>query len=162
MCHCSKLAEKVVNILKDKGIKISTMESCTGGRLASFLTDVSGSSEVVSMCHVTYSDKAKVKCGVAQNIIDKFSVYSKEVALAMATTCTNSDEMCDIGIGITGHLDSDNGGNKNIVYFAIVAPKYNICVIDSLAVNSHNPRSKQKEIVCREVLNILHEILIDR
>lgn len=162
MCHCSKLAEKVVTILRDRKIKISTMESCTGGRLASFLTDVSGSSEIVSMCHVTYSEEAKVKCGVSKKLIEECTVYSNQVALSMATACLNNKDMCDIGIGITGHLDSDNGGSKNIVYFAIVAPKYNICVIDSLAVNSHNPRSKQKEIVCREVLNILHESLINR
>ena len=54
------LSKKIVNLLKKKKLKISFVESCTGGLLSSFITSVSGSSKVFTLGLVTYSNKSKI------------------------------------------------------------------------------------------------------
>ncbi len=110
----------------DKLIKlnktISTMESCTGGFLASSITNVEGASKIFKYGAVTYSNEYKIKMGVDSNIIDKYTVYSIETANAMSKAIcsfTNSS----YGVGITGKLnrqDENNPfGSNNIVYVSI-------------------------------------------
>ena len=54
-----KLSQKIINFLKLKKLKISTVESCTGGMLSSAITSVSGSSKVFTFGLVTYSNQSK-------------------------------------------------------------------------------------------------------
>ena len=67
------LANKVVKKLIKKKLKVSFVESCTGGLLSSSITSISGSSKVFSLGLITYSNKAKV------NILKVFveKVYRK-------------------------------------------------------------------------------------
>ena len=55
------LANKVVNKLIKKNLKVSFAESCTGGLLSSSITSISGSSKVFNLGLVTYSNKAKIE-----------------------------------------------------------------------------------------------------
>lgn len=97
------LNEKIVKTLIKQNKTISFMESCTGGFLASKITNVSGSSEVLKVSLVTYSNEYKIKFGVSKGVIDKYTVYSTDTANEMAKNVAifaNSD----FGIGITGQL----------------------------------------------------------
>ena len=76
--------EEIIRLLKEKGLYISTMESCTGGGLVNALTNIEGSSEVLKYSAVTYSNEFKIKMGVSSEVIDKYSVYSIETANEMA------------------------------------------------------------------------------
>ena len=81
MCY----AEKLAKILFEKNLKISTAESCTGGLLSSKLTDISGSSDYVTLNVVTYSNEAKNNLlGVDWDILNTYGAVSKECAFAMA------------------------------------------------------------------------------
>lgn len=115
--------EKIVKTLIDKKLHITTMESCTGGLIASLLTDTEGSSNVIKGAFVTYSNEAKVMEGVPKKIIDEYGVYSKETALAMARAA-KSKIRSDIAIGVTGTMGNidpvNNDSVPGIVYFAIV------------------------------------------
>ena len=75
--------KEIVELLKEKNKTISTMESCTGGFIASSITDVEGSSEILKFSAVTYSNEYKIKMGVKKETIDEYSVYSIEVAKEM-------------------------------------------------------------------------------
>ena len=75
-----KLTKKLV----EKGISVTTMESCTSGQIASFITDTEGASAVLKGAFVTYSNEAKIMLGVPAETIDMFGVYSKETAAEMA------------------------------------------------------------------------------
>ncbi|MEQ8194406.1 MAG: nicotinamide-nucleotide amidohydrolase family protein, partial [Rhodospirillales bacterium] len=67
---CLRLAKDVLKACKAFGIKVTTAESCTGGMIAAFLTDVPGSSSVVDRGFVTYSNEAKQEMlGVPADII---------------------------------------------------------------------------------------------
>lgn len=112
----------VVNLLIEKKMTIATMESCTGGFVASSITDIDGSSSVLKFSAVTYSNEYKIKMGVSKEVIDEYSVYSINVAREMAKNISNFANS-DIGVGITGkinRIDENNlFGDDNKIYYAI-------------------------------------------
>lgn len=112
----------VVNLLIEKKMTIATMESCTGGFVASSITDIDGSSSVLKFSAVTYSNEYKIKMGVSKEVIDKYSVYSMNVAREMAKKISDFANS-DIGVGITGKInrvDENNlFGDNNKIYYAI-------------------------------------------
>lgn len=107
-----------------KGLTITTMESCTAGQIVSLITDTEGASAIMKGAFVTYCNDAKIMQGVPQEIIRKYSVYSKETAEAMAKACVNIYK-ANIGIGVTGTMGNQDLSNpeKSIpgqVYFALI------------------------------------------
>ncbi len=92
--------KNIVNKLIINNETIACMESCTGGMLASEITNIDGASNVFELGIVTYSNEQKIKYGIEETIIKKYTVYSVEVANDMAK------QVCKIanstyGIGIT-------------------------------------------------------------
>jgi nicotinamide-nucleotide amidase len=70
---------------RERGVKIATAESCTGGMVAALLTSIAGSSDVFDCGFVTYSNEAKIgMLSVSPEIIAEFGAVSRECALAMA------------------------------------------------------------------------------
>jgi nicotinamide-nucleotide amidase len=79
------MEEVVVSLLRKRGAKLATAESCTGGLLASRVTNVPGASEVFLTGFVTYSNQAKAKLlGVPSELIERHGAVSEEVVRAMA------------------------------------------------------------------------------
>lgn len=118
-----KQYRRLTQQLIEKKMTITSMESCTSGQIISMITDTEGASAVVKGAYVTYSNEAKVQLGVSQEILDTYSVYSKETAQAMASTCRNAFQ-ADIGLGITGTFGNVDPANPDAsevgrVYFAI-------------------------------------------
>ena len=69
----------------ERELVLATAESCTGGMLASLLTDVPGVAHAFDRGFVTYSEEAKTEMlGVPADLIEAKGAVSKEVALAMA------------------------------------------------------------------------------
>ena len=79
------LLQAVLGRVADRELSLATAESCTGGMLASVLTDVHDLSGVFERGFVVYSEPAKCELlGLAQADIDRCGVVSEEVARAMA------------------------------------------------------------------------------
>ena len=77
--------EKVAALLKEKGLKVTTAESCTGGLIAGTLVNVSGISSQFEEGYVTYSNEAKERLlGVRHETLEKFGAVSEETAREMA------------------------------------------------------------------------------
>ena len=116
---------ELVKMLIARKLSIATMESCTGGQIASLLTDTEGSSEVFKGGFVTYRNEAKTLNGVPESVIDKFGVYSSVTAAFMAEACKKKLGST-IGIGITGSFGNTDPNNSDSVpgevYFAISDP----------------------------------------
>ena len=114
--------EKLVKMLINKKKTIASMESCTGGEFASEITNIEGASEILKFSAVTYSNEFKIKMGVDSRVIDKYSVYSMEVAKCMSREISNFT-VSDYGIGITGKINrSDKNnmyGDDNLVFVSI-------------------------------------------
>jgi competence/damage-inducible protein CinA-like protein len=98
-----RLLEAVVgDLLVTRRLRIGVAESCTGGLIASRLTDVSGSSRYVDQAVVVYSNEAKTELlGVAPDLLREYGAVSEPVALAMAHGIKNRAR-AGIGVGITG------------------------------------------------------------
>lgn len=114
---------KLTLTLLEKKITISAMESCTGGQFMSLITDTPGASEITKGGFVTYSNEAKIMQGVNAQVIERYSVYSKETAIEMAKA-VRKNLKSDIGIGITGtfaNIDPQNSEASVLgrVFFAI-------------------------------------------
>jgi len=123
----SDTLESVVGkLLLKKKKTLSTAESCTGGLIASRITDVSCSSKYFKTGVVAYSNKAKVKLlGVSNKKIKKYGVVSKEVAINMAEGIKKISKS-DIALGVTG-IAGPKGSTKKksigLVYIALVTDK---------------------------------------
>ena len=114
---------KLTKLLIEKNLTITTMESATSGQIASLITDTEGPSAVLKWACVTYCNEAKIMQGVPAEVLDKYTVYSKETAEAMARACTEAYN-ADIGIGVTGTMGNIDLANPDAsvpgqVYFAI-------------------------------------------
>jgi len=105
--------EKVVGeILRKKRLTISAAESCTGGLVASKITNVPRSSEYFLNGIVAYSNKSKVKLlGVKDSTLRKFGAVSRETAIEMARGIRKKSGS-DIGISTTG-IAGPSGAAKN-------------------------------------------------
>ena len=117
------LKEVVVRILKEKGLRITSAESCTGGLFAAAVTDVAGASEVLSSAYITYSEESKIReLNVPSDLIDKYGVVSPQVAEAMAAGA-KVRAGADIAVSVTGYAgpEADPGHEAGEAYigFAI-------------------------------------------
>ncbi len=95
------LEDLVGAMLREKRLSLATMESCTGGLLASTITDVPGSSDYFKGGLVAYSAQMKTDFGVDPALLAGHGTVGPEVAAAMAKAARLRLE-ADIGIGITG------------------------------------------------------------
>lgn len=100
-------------MLKDRGLTIATMESATGGLLASTLTDAPGSSAYLVGGMVAYATEQKIAWGVPREVVEEFGVISIECARAMARTAREQTG-AEIGIGITGVAGPDSQEDKPV------------------------------------------------
>ena len=115
-------SKKIVSLLNRKKLKISFVESCTGGLLSSDITAVSGSSKVFTLGLVAYSYHSKTKVlKIPKNIIRKYGSVSEQVCLAMLKNL-NKISKTNISVSITG-IAGPSGGTKikpvGLVYVGI-------------------------------------------
>lgn len=77
--------EKIVDLLCQRGLKIATAESCTGGMIAAKLVSVAGVSEVFEEGYITYANRAKEELlGVRRETLERYGAVSEETAREMA------------------------------------------------------------------------------
>lgn len=112
----------VCRLLIDKGMKMATAESCTGGLVAQKITSVSGASQCFDCGVVTYSNEQKENLlGVKRETLEKFGAVSEETALEMCKGIMMRAG-ADFGIGITG-IAGPSGGTEEkpvgLVYIGI-------------------------------------------
>ena len=154
--------EKVVEILKEKGKTIATMESCTGGGVANAITNIEGASEVFRFGAVTYSNEYKIKMGVNSKIIEEYSVYSIETAMEMSKNISKFAN-ADFGIGITGKINREDVNNKfgdnNKIFISIYETEKDKYFNLELMSNPKLNRAENKEIIIKEVTNKLTKVL---
>ena len=152
-----QICKKIVEKLKSNNKTIAFMESCTGGFLANAITNISGASDVLKVSLVTYSSEYKIKFGVDKNIIEKYTVYSKETANEMAKKVAEFAKS-NIGIGVTGEM----GNTKNQapkVYYSIYLADENKLISKVVDVNG-DTRLEMKANVANSIFaDVLERII---
>jgi len=157
MAELLKIAEQVVEKLKEKGLFITTMESCTGGGVVNYITNVEGASEVMAGARVAYSCEEKIAMGVPGSVIKKHTVYSGETAVAMARAGVAAAVRADLGVGITGRLSFPDPDRKNRVFIAVVFGDSTKSA--EVAFPAEYERWKAKDDVIEKSLHLVLEVL---
>jgi nicotinamide-nucleotide amidase len=115
-------AAALIGAYRQKGLKIATAESCTGGLVAALLTEISGSSAVLERGFVTYSNEAKTELiGVPADLIAAHGAVSEPVARAMAEGAL-AHSYADVAVGITGIAGPTGGTDTKpvgLVHFGL-------------------------------------------
>lgn len=122
--EAQQLEERVFHLLREKGLTLSTAESCTGGLVAARIVNVPGSSEVLKAGLITYTNKMKRKyLGVKKSTLRKYTAVSKETAREMAKGgCRKTGT--DVCVSVTGFAGPDGGGKDQpagLVYIGCCA-----------------------------------------
>lgn len=153
--------EEIIQILTKNKETISTMESCTGGLLANTITNVPGASAVFNFGAVTYSNDFKIKLGVKKEVIDKYSVYSRQTAEEMSKNIALFSG-ANYGVGITGKLLKSDPFNKegqdNKVFICLYKKATNTFYHQEVIVDQKT-RIENKKLVIEAVIKLLKEII---
>ena len=114
--------DKLFELLKFNNLTISTAESCTGGMIASAITNVSGASAFFGTGVVTYSNEAKMKLiGVNKETLDKYGAVSEQTATEMAEGVLKLGES-DVSVAVTGIAGPTGGTTEKpvgLVYIGV-------------------------------------------
>jgi len=103
------MADYVLAQLIDKKLKITTAESCTGGEVASLLTNIPGSSKAFEAGFVTYSNEMKTQMiDVSADTLSKFGAVSEQVVAEMAQGALEKSG-ADYVIAVSGIAGPDGG-----------------------------------------------------
>lgn len=115
------LARSVGAACRDRGVRIGTAESCTGGLVAHLITEVPGSSDYFSGGFVTYSNDLKTGfVDVPTDVLEAHGAVSAQVALAMAAGARRRLAV-DLAVAITGVAGPDGGTAAKPVGLTYVA-----------------------------------------
>jgi len=150
--------KSLIRILTKKKLKISFVESCTGGLLASAITSISGASKIFNLGLVTYSNSAKIKIlKVNKNIIKKYGAVSNECCYEMVKNLSKISK-ANINVSITG-IAGPKGGTKQkpvgLVYIGIKRggkTQINKCFFKS------KKRSSIQKATVKKALNLILRI----
>ncbi len=155
------LMTEVVKKLDELHKTISTMESCTGGRVASEITNISGASDILKFSAVTYSSEYKIKMGVSSETIEKYTVYSPNVAREMSKSISEFSNS-NYGVGITGKMDVIKDKQKrlenNKIYISIY-DKDNDIYYEEIVIGEYLNRVENKTKVVNAIINKLIEVI---
>ena len=141
--------KSLIKILAKKKLKISVVESCTGGLLASKITSTSGASKVFNLGFVTYSNQAKIEIlKINKNIIRKYGAVSHECCSMMVNNLSKISK-ANINVSITG-IAGPKGGTKlkpvGLVYIGIKKG-------NKISVNKCLFKSKKRSSIQRASVN---------
>lgn len=152
------LQQVVGELLRKKGMTISTAESCTGGLVASLLTSVPGASDYFlgSVVSYAYSVKENV-LGVSPDIIGRYGAVSPECAAAMADgvrRLTGSD----FAVSTTGNAGPVASENKDVgLVWVGISSKYGTQTID---FHFHNDRIRNRERFAASALDAVRKFIL--
>ncbi len=155
-------AEKLVNILIDNNLTVTTAESCTGGMVSSSIVDIANASKVLNVSFVTYANDAKVKyLGVKEETISKYGVVSEEVTAQMALGAMK-EAKADVSL-VTSGVAGPGGGTKyhpvGMVCFGIgIKGKVYTYTMQFGDIGRNNVRIAATEFIVNKAIELLKNI----
>jgi PncC family amidohydrolase len=105
--------ERLLQLCRERGLKLRTAESCTAGAIAAGIAAVPGASDVLDRGWITYSNEAKCEeLGVEPALIDEHGAVSREVVLAMVEGGAADRALC---VAVSGIAGPDGGSDEKPV-----------------------------------------------
>ena len=147
--------KSLIKLLIRKKIKISVVESCTGGLLASAITSISGASKIFSLGLITYSNQAKIKIlRVNKNIIKRFGAVSYECCYAMVNNLSKISK-ANINISVTGIAGPRGGTKKKPVGLVYIGLKKGNKIEIIKCLFKNKKRSSIQKATVKKALNLV-------
>ncbi len=155
-----KTEKKIASILRKKNWQLSIAESCTGGLVSSRMTDLSGSSEYITVNFVTYSNDAKVKyLGVNETTLKDYGAVSSQTAEEMVNGLAKKTG-CDVALATTGIAGPTGGSETKPVGTVFVGVKIKqTVVVKRFNLNPSYSRIRMKRKFTKHALEFLLEQL---
>ena len=155
------MEEVVGEMLTSRGLRIAVAESCTGGLIASRLTDVPGSSRYVVQAVVTYANEAKTNLlGVPAALMAEHGAVSEPVAQAMADG-VRSRSGVEIGVGVTG-IAGPGGGSPDKPVGTVAIAVVTAADARSRMFRFNGERDQVKFQASQAALDMVRRMLVDR
>lgn len=155
------LPQTVVGMLIEKGLTISSAESCTGGLFSKMITDVAGSSAVLNESYVTYANEAKTKIlGVREDTLKTQGAVSEQTAYEMADGLyrVSKSDVCVCFTGIAGPGGGTDEKPVGLVYVGL-----NIMGnIEVKKLNLNGSRERIRNSACLEAFDWIRKILNEK
>lgn len=142
------LQNAAVTALRQKGLTVSTAESCTGGGVAKRITEVPGASQVLQAGICTYTNRMKAELlGVKERTLQNYGAVSERTALEMAQG-VRIRTGADIGVSVTGVAGPDPSEGKpvGLVFVSVSSQWYEQTVQLHLARGSGNERERVRHL----------------
>ena len=147
--------KSLIKLLIRKKNKISVVESCTGGLLASAITSISGASKIFNLGFVTYSNQAKIKIlKVNKNIIKRFGAVSYECCYAMVDNLSKISK-ANINVSITGIAGPRGGTKKKPVGLVYIGVKKGSKIQIIKCLFKSKKRSAIQKATVKKALNLV-------
>lgn len=107
-----KLSADLGKMLQNLGISMCTAESCTGGLISAFITDISGSSEWFDRAFVTYTNEAKMEMlGVSSDTLERYGAVSMQTVEEMVRGAVERSS-ASVGVAVSG-IAGPTGGTPD-------------------------------------------------
>lgn len=153
------LEKAVADILRKRGLTMTTAESCTGGMLAARMVNVAGVSEVLKAGFVTYANEAKSSLlGVREETLRQFGAVSSRTAEEMAQGAARASG-ADVAVAITGIAGPDGGTAKKPVGLVYISC-YVCGKADTQEYHFAGSRMKIREYATVSALTQLRRMLV--
>ena len=120
-----KVAQEIVDLMREKGLKLGAVESATGGLISHLITAVPGCSDVYAGSVTTYSNEVKIKvAGVKAATIEKYGAVSAPVARQMAAGGREilGVDICIADTGIAGPGGATETKPLGLFYLGLAVP----------------------------------------
>jgi nicotinamide-nucleotide amidase len=151
------LSSVALKLMTERKLFLGTMESCTGGLLASLLTDTPGVSTIFRGGLVSYATDLKEEWGVPREVVERHGVISVETARAMAQAAREWLH-ADIGVGVTGVAGPDKQEDKPVgtVHIAVASADW----VRDTSQRFNGGRTEIKWRAAQTALNLLRLSLL--
>lgn len=155
---------QIKEILTKSSLKIACAESCTGGLISSYLTDIAGSSEYIEQNFVTYSNAAKIRfLNVKKETLDSYGAVSSQTAYEMALGLLEYEPVSIATTGILGPSGGSADKPVGLCYMGFGIKTGSKVIVKTVKFNSaladedtQNKRVKiKKDIAKNALLNLI-------
>lgn len=151
------LEQKIYQVLTQKGYKVATAESCTGGLVAATIINVSGASQIIDMSFVTYSNQAKEELVYVKNeTLKEFGAVSEQVAMQMAQGAKQHAN-ANIGLATSG-IAGPSGGTKTKPVGMVC---FGICVNDKTYTYTHIFKNISRTYIRKQAVKFVLKKLLE-
>ena len=153
------LANNVVQKLSKKKLKVSFVESCTGGLLAASITSINGASKIFNIGFITYSNQAKIDIlKVNKNIIKKYGAVSAECCEAMVKNLAKISK-AQINVSVTGIAGPNGGTKKKPVGLVYIGVKKSNKIIITKNIFKQKTRNSIQKASVKKAFGIVNSLI---